>query len=131
MTDDANLPFNYQQPTNSFELERDWRSMTNYTAKSKYIRLCDTRVIAGLFAPQLPKFLVDICSTLLFDITAENSNSTRRLALELLTEISRVPRFKTALFFLLENEKRVIKELISTIKTTNFDTAEIERAYLH
>ena len=74
--------------------------------------------------------MVDICATLQYDINARDEIATRRFALELLTQISHVPRFNTALFFLLDNEKHVIKKLISTIKS-GFDTAELERAYLH
>ena len=40
-----------------------------------------------------------------------------RLSLEILKEISQVPRFKTSLFFLLDSEKEIIKKLFDQLAT--------------
>ena len=40
-----------------------------------------------------------------------------RLSLEILKEISQVPRFKTSLFFLLDSEKEIIKKLFAQLAT--------------
>ena len=40
-----------------------------------------------------------------------------RLSLEILKEISQVPRFKTSLFFLLDSEKEIIKKLFDELAT--------------
>lgn len=127
---DEELSPSFKKPKNAFELERDWRSLTSYKAKGTYLRLSETRTLAHLFAPQLPKYLVEICSTLAATFN-ENKSYEGKFTFDLLTEISRVARFKTAVFFLLENEKEIIRTLINELKRHNFTTTEIERAYLH
>ena len=104
--------------------------MSQFSSKVKYLQLAEASTLASLFAPQLPKFLVDICATLLWYLRAAPDDVGRvRFALEMLSEIRKVPRFATALFFLLDDEKRKIRELIAAIKSS-IDTGDIERAYL-
>lgn len=127
---DIKEEFHFVRPNSSFELERDWRSMSQFSSKVKYLHLAEAATLAALFAPQLPKFLVDICATLLWHLRAVPDDVGRaRFALEMLEEIRKVPRFATALFFLLDDEKRKIRELIAAIKCS-IDTGDIERAYL-
>ena len=53
---------NFTKPTTSFELERDWRSFQNKSTKAAYLKFIDDPMnIARYFAPQLPKYIIDIC----------------------------------------------------------------------
>lgn len=109
--------FHFQAPKNSFELERDWRSMKTLTSKSKYLRIGPSDMLAAFFAPQLPKFLVEICSTLLHEIQDDlDSIGNQRFAIDFLTSISRVPRFSTAVFFMLDSEKKVVADLFELLQ---------------
>lgn len=62
------VKFDFSKPGNSFELERDWRSIRSLSGKARYLRIDESDRLAALFAPQLPKFLVEICSALLYSI---------------------------------------------------------------
>ena len=62
------VKFDFSKPGNSFELERDWRSIKSLSVKARYLRIDESDRLAALFAPQLPKFLVEICSALLYSI---------------------------------------------------------------
>jgi len=107
---------NFTKPTTSFELERDWRSFSNKSTKAAYLKFIDDPIsIARYFAPQLPKYIIDICSVMSSDLSCDLTGS--RLSLEILKEISQVPRFKTSLFFLLDSEKEIIKNLFDQLAT--------------
>ena len=57
---------NFTKPTTSFELERDWRSFQNKTTKAAYLKFIDDPIaIARYFAPQLPKYIIDICRNII------------------------------------------------------------------
>ena len=57
---DVNVPMT--KPATSFELERDWRSFeSNSKLKAKYLKFInDPDLIAAFFAPQLPKYVIQI-----------------------------------------------------------------------
>ena len=57
---------NFTKPTTSFELERDWRSFSNKSTKAAYLKFIDDPIsIARYFAPQLPKYIIDICRNII------------------------------------------------------------------
>ena len=57
---------NFIKPTTSFELERDWRSFSNKSTKAAYLKFIDDPIsIARYFAPQLPKYIIDICRNII------------------------------------------------------------------
>ena len=57
---------NFTKPTTSFELERDWRSFSNKSTKAAYLKFIDHPIsIARYFAPQLPKYIIDICRNII------------------------------------------------------------------
>ena len=57
---------NFTKPTTSFELERDWRSFQNKSTKAAYLKFIDDPIaIARYFAPQLPKYIIDICRNII------------------------------------------------------------------
>ena len=57
---------NFTKPTTSFELERDWRSFQNKSTKASYLKFIDDPMnIARYFAPQLPKYIIDICRNII------------------------------------------------------------------
>ena len=68
INDELDEAFNYQAPKNSFELERDWRSIKTFKNKAKYLKIGEAQMLAAFFAPQLPKFLVEICTALLHHV---------------------------------------------------------------
>ena len=60
---------NFTKPTTSFELERDWRSFQNKSTKAAYLKFIDDPIaIARYFAPQLPKYIIDICRNIIKSI---------------------------------------------------------------
>ena len=57
---------NFTKPTTSFELERDWRSFSDKSTKAAYLKFIDDPIsIARYFAPQLPKYIIDICRNII------------------------------------------------------------------
>jgi len=117
------------KPTTSFELERDWRSFSNKSTKAAYLKFIDDPIsIAHYFAPQLPKYIIDICSVMSSDLSRDLPGS--RLSLEILKEISQVPRFKTSLFFLLDSEKEIIKQLFDQLATQVTIPKNLKSAFL-
>jgi len=126
--EESDEPFNYQAPKNSFELERDWRSIKTYKNKAKYLQIGEPHMLAAYFAPQLPKFLVEICTTLLHHVKRESGREAISFSIDFLSAVARVPRFNTALFFLLEAEKSIIKELFDLLYSA---PANLQAAFLN
>lgn len=127
IVEEEDEPFNYQTPKNSFELERDWRTIKTYKNKAKYLQLGEPQMLAAYFAPQLPKFLVEICTTLLHHVKGESGREAISFSIDFLSAVARVPRFNTALFFLLEAEKGIIKELFDLLDSA---PANLQAAFL-
>ena len=123
--DDEKIKFN--KPTSSLDLERDWRSMSQ-RQKAAYLRFIDdASLTARCFTSQLPKYIVDICSVLSGEMSETKSDA--RLAHELLKQLSQVPRFSTTMFFLLDNEKAILKELIDKLKVHVNVSDQLSAAY--
>lgn len=85
-------------------------------------------MLAAYFAPQLPKFLVEICTTLLHHVKRESGREAISFSIDFLSAVARVPRFNTALFFLLEAEKSIIKELFDLLYSA---PANLQAAFLN
>ena len=164
------VKFDFSKPGNSFELERDWRSIKSLSGKARYLRIDESDRLAALFAPQLPKFLVEICSALLYSIrkswnfwlffsrnlicskligfmsgyrfnggfsfkifiSTNLRNSDEKEAIRycetFLRSISSLPRFQTALFFLMDEERRVISDLFEILKSRG-SSSDLARLY--
>ena len=75
---------NFTKPTTSFELERDWRSFSNKSTKAAYLKFIDDPIsIARYFAPQLPKFIIDICRNIIKNYTGLSRSSNERVPFEI------------------------------------------------
>jgi len=122
------VKFDFSKPGNSFELERDWRSIKSLSGKAKYLRIDESDRLAALFAPQLPKFLVEICSALLYSIRNSDEKEAIRYCETFLRSISSLPRFQTALFFLMDEERRVISDLFEILKSRG-SSSDLARLY--
>ena len=93
---DEKLSFN--KPSSSLDLERDWRSLPSQSQKAAYLRFIDDAPLtARCFASQLPKYIVDICNTLLVQMSATIEDA--RLSHELLKEMAKLPRFQVCFTF--------------------------------
>jgi len=124
-TEKVKIKFN--KPTSSLDLERDWRSMSQ-TQKADYLRFIDDATLtARCFSSTLPKYIVDICSVL-SDKMTDNVNDAR-LAHELLKQLNQVPRFATTMFFLLDNEKVILRQMLEKLSVHVTVSAQLTAAY--